>query len=73
MDFLLANTSLTTNLIGEIDIGSSSAYVEVPMERVDEIYELLSENGRRRKKTNRARTDIQVRSSGGTYKKRKKE
>ncbi len=70
MDFLVANTSLTTEQIGEIDIGSSSAYVEVPMEQVDEIYHLLSESGRRRKKNSRGKTDIQSRPAG-PYKKRK--
>ncbi|HWP96831.1 MAG TPA: DEAD/DEAH box helicase [Syntrophomonadaceae bacterium] len=73
VEFLVANTSLTPDLIGEIEINSSSSYAEVPMERVDEIYESLSENNRRRKKLNRHKAELQARTVTVPPKKRKKE
>lgn len=73
VEFLVSNTSMTPDQIGEIEISSSSSYAEVPMERVDEIYELLSDSSRRRKKPNRHKTDLQARTAGAAHKKRKKD
>ncbi|MEN6391677.1 MAG: DEAD/DEAH box helicase [Syntrophomonas sp.] len=73
VDYLLANTSLTAEQIGEVEVNSSSSYVEVPMDRVDEVYAFLSDSSRRRKKPGRHKTELPVKTPGPPHKKRKKE
>lgn len=72
LEFLIANSSLSKDQVGEIEVNSGSSYVEVPIERVDEIYELISESGRRRKKLNRHKAGLQP-TGPGVHKKRKKD
>jgi ATP-dependent RNA helicase DeaD len=38
-EYLSANTSLTPRQVGDIEIHSNTCYVEVPMHKVDEVYE----------------------------------
>lgn len=41
-EYLSANTSLTPRQVGDIEIHSNTSYVEVPMNKVEEVYEAFS-------------------------------
>jgi ATP-dependent RNA helicase DeaD len=49
VDYIIAHSSLTENLIGDIEVNNSSCYIEIPMDRVDEVYSVfhnMNRNGR---------------------------
>lgn len=49
VEYLTAHTSLSPKQVGDIEIQGNTTYVEVPMDRIDEVYEAFSkfENKRR--------------------------
>lgn len=57
VDFISANTSLTPRQVGDIEIQANTSYVEVPMAKVDEVYEAFSKFEMSRK-TNRPHIGI---------------
>lgn len=57
VDYLCASTSLTPRQVGDIEIHSNTSYVEVPMDKIDEVYEALTGNDQNRK-SNRSRLGL---------------
>lgn len=54
VEFLTANTSLSPRQVGDIEIQGNTTYVEVPMAKVDEVYEAFT-NFESKRKNNRSR------------------
>lgn len=57
VDFLCANTSLTPRQVGDIEIQSNTTYVEVPMQKIDEVYEAFN-NFESNRKSHRPRIGL---------------
>jgi len=49
VEFLTANTSLTPRQVGDIEIQGNTTYVEIPMAKIDEVYEAFSKFESKRK------------------------
>lgn len=49
VEFLTANTSLTPRQVGDIEIQGNTTYVEVPMAKIDEVYEAFTKFESKRK------------------------
>ncbi len=54
VEFLTANTSLTPRQVGDIEIQGNTTYVEIPMAKIDEVYEAFTKFENKRK-SNRPR------------------
>ncbi|CFX26696.1 RNA helicase, DEAD-box type, Q motif [Syntrophomonas zehnderi OL-4] len=57
VEFLTANTSLTPRQVGDIEIQSNTTYVEVPVTKIDEVYEAFKKYESKRK-NNRSRLGL---------------
>lgn len=57
VEFLSANTSLTPRQVGDIEIHSNTSYVEVPMYKIDEVYEAFN-NFEQNRKNHRSRIGL---------------
>ena len=56
-EYISANTSLTPRQVGDIEIHSNTSYVEVPMHKVDEVYEAFN-NFEMNRKSHRPRIGL---------------
>lgn len=54
VEYLTAHTSLSPRQVGDIEIQGNTTYVEVPMDRIDEVYEAFNKFENKRK-NNRSR------------------